>query len=309
MLYYFYMLTRYVQRNLTWIDCVSPTPAEVRALMHEFGVDPLIAEELLLPSYKPKVEKRGDVIYVILHFPMLRSYSRAPEQEIDFLIGKNFLITTRYENIDPLHSFAKAFEVAGVLGTDTNTSHGGHLFISMVRNLYSALENGCTTLRRRLHDIEEHIFSGDERKMVAELSQVGRTIHDFKQALAPHEEMLKSFEPVGTRTFGAEFAYHIRNLEGAYERIERTLENLHDSLTELRETNNSLLSTKQNEIMKIFTVLAFFFLPLSFVASVFGMNTQHIPIVGNQYDFWIVLSGMGVIACTCFFYFKHKDWL
>jgi magnesium transporter len=303
------MLTRYAREKLVWIDCVSPTPAEVRALMHEFGLDPLIAEELLLPSYKPKVEKRGDAIYVILHFPMLRSGRQAPEQEIDFLVGKNFLITTRYENIDPLHSFAKAFEVAGVLGTDAVTMHGGHLFISMVRNLYQALENGCATLHRRLHDIEEHIFSGDERKMVAELSQVGRTIHDFKQSLAPHEEMLKSFEPVATRMFGTEFSYHIHNLEGAYERIERTLENLHDSLTELRETNNSLLSTKQNEIMKTFTVLAFFFLPLSFVASLFGMNTQHIPIIGYKYDFWVVFAGMVVIAIACFIYFRHKDWL
>jgi len=308
-LYYFYMLTRYVRENLVWIDCVSPTPAEVRGLMHEFGIDPLIAEELLLPSYKPKVEKRGDVIYVILHFPIMRSMHQTPEQEIDFLIGKNFLITTRYENVDPLHSFAKAFEVAGVLGTDTATSHGGHLFISMVRNLYQALENGCSNVHRRLQDIEGHIFSGDERRMVAELSKVGRTIHDFKQSLAPHEEMLKSFEPVGTRMFGSEFSYHLRNLEGAYERIRRTLLNLHDSLTELRETNNSLLSTKQNEIMKTFTVLTFFFLPLSFIAGLFGMNAQHMPIIGNQYDFWIVSGGMAVVACACFAYFKYKDWL
>lgn len=292
-----------------WIDCVSPTPAEVRALMHEFSIDPLIAEELLLPSYKPKVEKRGDAIYIILHFPMLRSYSRAPEQEIDFLVGKNFLITTRYENIDPLHSFAKAFEVAGVLGTDMTVSHGGHLFIAMVRNLYQALESGCTTLHRRLHDIEEHIFSGDERKMVAELSQVGRTIHDFKQALAPHEEMLKSFEPVGTRFFGSEFAYHVRALEGSYERIERTLENLHDSLTELRETNNSLLSTKQNEVMKIFTVLAFIFLPLTFIGQAFGMTSQYIPLMDKPSGFWIIIGSMAFIALCSFGYFKHKDWL
>ncbi len=308
-LYFLYMLTRYARSNLVWIDCVSPTPAEVRSLMHEFGIDPLIAEELMLPSYKPKVEKRGDVVYVILHFPMLRSGHQAPEQEIDFLIGKNFLITTRYENIDPLHAFAKAFEVEGVLGTDNAMSHGGHLFIAMVRNLYQALENGLSTVHRRLRDIEEHIFKGDEKMMVTQLSLVGRTLHDFKQSLAPHEEMLKSFEPVGMRAFGNEFAYHVRGLEGAYERIERTLDNLRDSLTELRETNNSLLTTKQNEIMKTFTILAFFFLPISFVASVFGMNAQHIPLIGAPDDFWIILGGMGTIAATCFLYFKYKNWL
>ncbi len=278
--------------------------------MHEFGIEPLIAEELLLPSYKAKVEKRGDAIYVILHFPQMGiGHRNAPEQEIDFIVGKRFLITTRYENIDPLHSFAKAFEVAGVLGHDSTISHGGHLFISLVSNLYQALEGSCGVLHRRLRDIEEHIFSGDERHMVTQLSLVGRTIHDFKLSLAPHEEMLKSFEPVGMRTFGSEFSYHLRGLVGAYERIERTLENLHDSLTELRETNNSLLSTKQNEIMKTFTILAFFFLPMSFIAGLFGMNAEHMPIIGGPYDFWILLGSMLVVACTCFIYFKHKDWL
>lgn len=304
------MLTRYARENLVWIDCVSPTPAEVKALMHEFGIEPLIAEELLLPSYKSKVEKRGDAIYVILHFPQMGiGHHNAPEQEIDFIVGKKFLITTRYENIDPLHSFAKAFEVAGVLGTDMSVSHGGHLFIALVSNLYQALEGSCGVLRRRLRDIEEHIFSGDERHMVTQLSLVGRTIHDFKQSLAPHEEMLKSFEPVGMRTFGSEFSYHLRSLVGAYERIERTLMNLHDSLNELRETNNSLLSTKQNEIMKTLTIMAFVTFPLTLISSIFGMNTDYLPIVGIPNDFWFVIGIMAMLALSFFIYFKHKDWL
>src|ERR1700741_2579552 len=121
------MLTRYGQHALTWIDLTTPTPAEVKSLMSEFHLDPLVAEELLVPSYKPKVERRGDAIYVILHFPALCLSCNRPEQEIDFVIGKHFLITTRYENIDPLHSFARSFEASAVLGR-TDASHAGHLF-------------------------------------------------------------------------------------------------------------------------------------------------------------------------------------
>ena len=303
------MLTRYVERNLTWIDYVSPTTDEVRALMREFGVDPNLAEELLLPSFKSKVEQRGDSIYVTLHFPVLRGMQQQPEQEIDFIIGKQFLITTRYENIDPMHSFAKAFEASSVLGHDHTHTHGGHLFIAMTENLYQGLNNGMHTLKRRMHDIEEHIFRGEERRMVAQLSQVGRVIHDFRQSLLPHEEMLRSLEPVGMRFFGSEFSYHIRALEGAYGRIQRSLENLRDSLSELRETNNSLLSTKQSDIMKTLTVLTFTFLPLSFIADLFQMTTHNTPIVGTPGDFWIILCGMAVVALCCIFYFKFKKWL
>lgn len=308
------MLTRYVQHNLTWVDLVAPTPTEVRALMQEFKLDPLFAEELLLPSFKPKVERRGDAIYVILHFPTLRvgapqgGSSQRPEQEVDFIVGKHFLITTRYETIDPLHSFAKAFEVNAVLGRGGAT-HGGHLFAAMVRKLYDALSAECDNVHRHLMDIEEHIFNGDERQMVIELSQTGRTIHDFRQSLLPHHEMLDSLEPAAARFFGQEFSYYARELMGSYERIERSLGNLHSSLQELRATNDSLLNTKQNEIMKTLTVMAFVFLPLTFIGQLFGMSFAYIPLSHDPNGFWFIVAAMGILATTCFVYFKKRGWL
>jgi magnesium transporter len=275
--------------------------------MQEFDLDPLIAEELLVPSFRSKVERRGDAIYAILHFPILRGNQR-PQQEIDFVIGKHFLITTRYETVDPLHAFAKIFEVNAVLGRGSAT-HGGHLFVSMARSLYLALADESNVLARRLQDIEDRIFKGDERQMVVQISQVGRVIHDFRQALSPHEEMLMSLESATARFFGSEFSYYVHDLQGVYNRMARGLENVRDSLIELRETNNSLLSTKQNEIVKNLTVIAFVFLPLSFIGTLFQMNTRFTPIIGVQGDFWIVLGGMLVVAISCFFYFRYKGWL
>ncbi len=302
------MLTRYGQRNLIWIDLISPTPAEVRLLMQEFDVDPTIAQELLVPSFRQKVERRGDIIYVTLHFSALRGIGRRPEQEIDFIIGKHFLITTHYETNDPLHAFAKAFEVDSVLDQNQTQIHGGHLFVEMVGNLYRALIEECELLERRLIDIEERIFDGSTPHMVAEISQTGRIIHDFHQSLLPHREMLTSLEPVANRMFGSEFLYHLRNLEGVYNRLEQTLKNLRESLMELRETNNSLLSTKQNEIMKTLTVLTFIFFPLVFVGSILDLYLQY-AVGGHAYIFWITIGAMALVALFCLVYFKRKGWL
>lgn len=302
------MLTRYAQKDLVWIDLVAPSPAEVKQLMQEFDLDPLVAEELLSRSFKPKVERFGELLYVILHFPTLRGLTPRPEQEIDFVIGKRFLITTRYETIDPLHAFARAFEVDSVLGR-AHASHGGHIFVSMVQSLYQAMLNECDALSGRLKDIEERIFAGKEKQMVVELSLTSRTINDFQQSLLPHKDMITSIEPAAGPVLGREFGYHLRDLLGSYERVLGTLDNLRGALIEMRETNNSLLSTKQNEIMKVLTIMAFVTFPLTLISSVFGMNTENLPIVGLPGDFWIIFGGMVTLATSFFLFFKYKRWL
>lgn len=302
------MLTRYVEGAVTWVDCISPSPSEVKALMHEFSLHPLVAEELLSPSPKSKAERYDDSLYLILHFPALRSLGRRPKQEIDFCIGKHFLITVRYEAIDPLHAFAQGFEIERVLKHGEPIVHGGHLFASMMRTLYRALQNECDTVSRQLGEIEERIFSGNERSMVVEISEAGRTIHDFRICLAPHQEILDSLSPIAERLFGHEFSYYLRGVSSECRRVEHALANLRDSLLELRETNNSLLSTKQNEVMKTLTVLAFVFLPLSFIATVLGMSIP-IPLAPVHNGFWIILGLMALIAGSFFLYFKRKGWL
>ena len=80
-------------------------------------------------------------------------------------------------------------------------------------------------------------------------------------------------------------------------------------LNELRETNNSLLSTKQNEIMKVLTIVSFIAYPLTILAALFQMNTKYTPIVGMPNDFWIVTGTMFIVAIIFYLYFKSKKWL
>jgi magnesium transporter len=98
-------------------------------------------------------------------------------------------------------------------------------------------------------------------------------------------------------------------LSGDYDRLANEMKSNRASLLELRDTNNSLLTTKQNEIMKIFTIMAFVTFPLSLFASLFGMNTVGTPILGNRLDFWIIVGIMFAAASVFFAFFKYKKWL
>ena len=183
------------------------------------------------------------------------------------------------------------------------------IFLLLAKKMYRGVEHEIDQVRDDLEDIEEEVFEGHEREMVVALSKVGRDILNFKQALDPHQDVLKSLSAVAPAFAGEGYKRRLRALEDTYYRALKHVTRLWQTLTELRETNNSLLSTKQNEVMKIFTILAFVTFPLSLIASVFGMNTKDTPLIGTEHDFWIVMGVMAFATLLMAIYFKRKGWL
>ena len=303
------MITRRAHSNLVWVDLKSPSQEDVRAVMREFDVHPLIADELLSPSARQKTERYGDFLYMVLNFPTFGRKHEHVGQEIDIVIGKNILITATYDDVEAMNSFSRTFESSAMLEHKTLASHGGHALYAMLSKLYRAIFDEIEYLREELQGIEEQVFAEKERQMVVEISRASRIVLDFRRTLSPHQEILLSLENVGSRLFGQEFAFYARLLQGESLKAGRGLDELRDALQELRETNNSLLSTKQNEIMKNLTVVAFIALPLSFIADMFTMNTRYTPLVGMPYDFWIILGIMGVVAVSSLLYFKYNKWI
>jgi magnesium transporter len=304
------MLTTHTYKKLVWVDLESPSSDEIKEVMQKYDVHPRVAEELLSPTMLPRLDVYKEYLYVILHFPTITfTGSNKSNQEVDFIIGKNFLITARYDSIETLERFAQELEMDAVLDPSIASKHGGFMFYYMLRKLYRSLANELEYLEGRLEKIEEHIFRGEERQMVEAISRVNRNLLDTKQAIEHHEDVLRQLREAGMKLFSAKFLNHLDDIYGEYQHAIRHIENLREFLNELRATNDSLLSTKQNDVMKTLTIMAFITFPLSLVAAIFGMNTGYLPFVGSQADFWIVIGIMIIFTGIFFWFFKYKRWL
>lgn len=303
------MLSRYQHNGLTWIDLESPTRDEIRRVMEEFSLAPLIAEELLLPSTRPRVEPRDEYLYLIMHFPALRHSHKTREQEIDFVIGRNFIVTTHYDTIDPLHKFSKVFEANTLLDKSNIGDHAGFIFYYMMRKLYKSIEHEVEYVKRDLAMIEEHIFSHKHIEMVSAISRSARDLLNLRQTIEPHRDILHSFEEVAKQFFGQAFDEYIRGISDDYYRVHNHIMRSVETLHELRETNNSLLTTRQNETMKIFTIMAFFTFPLSLIAVILDIPSAYNPIHGIPYDFWVIIGILVGLAFCMWIYFRRKQWL
>ena len=203
------MITRYHHKDLVWIDVEAPTKEEAASIAQEFHLHPLVEGEIVSPSLRPKVDVHKDSIYLILHFPAFRhTHGKELRQEVDFVIGKKFLITVHYDAIDALHKFSKEFEVNSILDKHDTGEHAGFIFFSLIGKLYRSLEHELEHIEERLNNAESKIFKGKEDEMVAVLSYINRDLIDFKQALRTHKDVLQSLETAGTKFFGEDFSFY-----------------------------------------------------------------------------------------------------
>jgi magnesium transporter len=304
------MIKKYTLNNLTWIDLFQPTQEEVLKLVEEYDIHPNVADELLVKTFKPLVESYKNIIYLILHFPALKhSHNNEPNQEVDFIIGKDFLITSRYEVVDSIHKFAKEFETSSILKKDIKIDNTSYIFMLIMKKLYASIGHELESIENSLEQTEDNIFKGKEKEMVKKLSFISRDLLNTKQATNTHRETLESLAVAGKDFFEDDFKKVMGEIMNDYGKVRHKIETSRESLIELRDTNNSLLYTKQNETMKILTIMAFVTFPLSLIASIFGMNTENMPVVGNPNDFWILVGIMGILTIIFFLFFKYKKWL
>ncbi|MBI5133776.1 MAG: magnesium transporter CorA family protein [Candidatus Taylorbacteria bacterium] len=303
------MIHTYAYKDVTWVDLENPTPDEVREIMGKYAIHPLAAEELLLPTTRSKVDTYDDFIYLILHFPAWKHSHKENTQEVDFIIGKKFIVTARYDTVDALHKFAKMFEVNSILKrNDLVGKHAGYMFYYMIREIYHSLHDELESVRDSLDDIEKKIFRGKEREMVFEISDASRELLSFKHATSLHEEVLKSYAAASEPFFGKDYGRYISAMQNEHLKVNKTVIGLSETLSEMRETNNSLLETKQNKIVQTLTVITFITSLVAIFIALLQLDAISRPILGRPNDFWIVVAIVVIATGLMTAAFKRKKW-
>ncbi len=306
------MIKEYNYKGIIWLDLENPSKKEIDDIMQKYMIPTQAAEDLLSPTPKQRVVMYPSCVYLVLHFPTLSFHKNAfrgedHRKEIDFILGQNFLITVRYNPMTSIEKFSKALKANKDEGVETVGA--AVFFHKLVKNLYHYLLHDVEAIRNALHDAEAEIFQGREKKMVAELSKIHRDILRFNNALAPHRDAIEALRNMFKSFLGEESEIFIHDIKSEYERVDRKMASNKALLDELRHTNDSLLSAKQNEAIKGLTMMAFMTFPLSLVASIFAIHANGTPILKEKNAFWLIIFLMVVILVLCIAFFKRKKWL
>lgn len=304
------MIFRHAYRDGVWVDLEQPTGEEIRDIAHEFSINERFEAELLSPTPTPRVLADADVVLFVLHLPSNGPTDGETEnQEIDFVVGKNFIVTAHYELVEPLHKLKKLLETQELVGGATQVTTEVLLEI-LFAHFYTSVRDVANHRAHRLTRVETAMFNSHERATIQLISNISREFLHMEAVLVNQEELLEDFlvTLAEHKFFTPAFGERSERMLRERTQVARLVATHRAVATELRETNSALLEARQNEIMKTLTVINFILLPLGLISWIFAMRTEGMPLIDSPNSFWIVLGIMAVVALSMIFFFARKRW-
>lgn len=305
------MVFRYEYSGGVWVDLEQPTEDEIRDVAREFAIGKQFEKELLFPTPSPLVASDGESKLLVLHFPTHKDEQyETNNQEVDFVVGKRFIITIRYEVVAPLYHLKKLLDTQKLL--DEKEMLATDTFLEVLfAHLYASVRDHVDHIFHELGRVERDMFDNRERLTIRAISDINRAFLHVEATLANQEESLSRFLKAlaESSAFGAPFEERAARILAERAQVVRLVGTYRAIAGELRETNNALLSARQNEIIKILTVVSFIFLPLALIAKIFAIHAADTPFVDDPNAFWVILGLMFVIAVLLTLFVAKKRWI
>jgi magnesium transporter len=176
-----------------------------------------------------------------------------------------------------------------------------------LKSIYNQLNESLNKISADIRLIEANIFSGDERQTIERISNVSKRVFDFKSSLKQHGDVLNTYQDSATKIFGIEYGIYNDIIKENYDKIMSLIGSQKELLEELKDTTNFLISNRTNQIVKVFTVVSFIILPMTFLAGFFGMNTKFpTDLVNSPFGTVYIMIGMFFVSVCVLLYLHFK---
>jgi magnesium transporter len=293
--------------GLRWINIERPRTIDLAWLQEQFEFHPLDYEDVTSRNQRPKVDAYDDYLFIVLHFPRYdKQVGRLNAAELDLFIGPDFLITLPNEPLQPVEYLFERVRTNEETREAIFSRGPGYLLYKIVDDLVDAQFPMLRKIGNKLERVEEEIFEGNSAEVVRDISNVKQEIINFRKVVRPQRAAFRDLETNGAR-FMAEDLYY-EDITDASERVWDMLENYKEVVEALEDTNESAIAHRTNETFKVLTAISVIVLPLTLVASIWGMNVG-VPGEEDMTAFWAILGFMVVLLGGMIAYFRRRGWL
>jgi magnesium transporter len=297
--------------GLTWIHLEQPTPLQAADLAERFGWHPLDVEDVLSRRQRPKVDDYAEEGYLfgVLHFPVYdKSIQRLNAGELDMFIGPDYLVTLPSVELLPVTRLFRRCEEDDAFRDQLFSKGSGRLLYELLDDLFDYCFPILDKIGYKLDSLEDDVFEGRSREVVRDISNVKQEIISYRKIIKPERATLRVLERNVERFLPEELELYFDDVVDAAERIWDILDNYKEVVEALEDTNESVISHRQNDVLQILTVFSVVLLPLTLITGFFGMNV-HFPGYDSVWAFWVIFALMVGSLVGLLAFFRYKRWL
>jgi magnesium transporter len=296
-------------QSLRWINIERPRPADRAWLEEHFDFHALDYEDVFSRNQRPKVDEYDDYLFVVLHFPAYdKTVGRLNAAELDVFVGPDYVITLPNEPIQPLEYLFERCRTREDLREQLFSKGPGYLLYKIVDDCVDASFPMLRKMGNKLERLEDDIFEGERpAEIVRDISNVKQEIINFRRVVRPQRAALKDLEAT-KRYIPDDLEIYFDDINDASERTWDMLENYKEVVEALESTNEAVLSHRLNDTFRVLTAISVIVLPLTLIASIWGMNTN-VPGESSHAGFFAVVGVMVIVLVATIVLFKRRGWL
>jgi magnesium transporter len=294
--------------TVTWINVSGiHQPDMIGKLGACYGIHPLVLEDILNAEQRPKIEYFEDYVFVALKMLYLgRETRELVAEQISLIIGPNFVISFQETPEDVFQELRNRIRNGRGRIRAAGSDYLAHALLdAVVDGYFSVLERFAA----HIEDIEEELVAEPTSRTLQVIYKMKRELIFLRRSVWPLREVISTLGRGDSPFINEATLPYLRDVYDHTIQVIDTTESLRDVVSGMHDTYLSSLSNRMNEIMKVLTIIATIFIPLTFIAGIYGMNFEYMPELRWHWSYFLVWGIMGLVGISMVAYFRRKRWL
>ena len=296
------------ERATLWIDVCDIDDVDIDLLTNVFNLHPLTVEDFIMPNARPKMEEFPDYLFLVVFSMEAANNNRKARPkitELDCCLGKNFLITFHSESFNSINICKERVKKQSPM-----IMHGTDMLLYSV--LDSCIDNYFPIINEfdaTVDEMSDELFRAPSQGTLKKIYNLKNDVMYFKRTLGPQADVISLLSRGTLKFISPSNIIYFRNIYDNMARFNDIVGMSRDIISGAMEAYVSIVSNRLNEVMKTLTVIATIMMPLTLIASIYGMNFKHMPELEHKFGYPAIILVMGIITISMLAYFKRRKWL
>ncbi len=293
--------------SVSWVD-VQGLGCEntLQRIAQVFSLHPLLLEDVVNVPERPKVEEYEEQLVIIARMVILKESGGFRTEQVSLVLGKNYLLTVQEEpEYDCFESVRTRIRHSkGIIRRQKADYLAYTLIDAIIDGFFPVLE----VYGERIQELEEEVIANPTRQTLQSIYEIRRELLQMRRSIWPQRDAINALIRDGNQLLSQEVVIYLRDCYDHSIQVIDMVETYRELASGLMDVYLSAVSNKMNEIMKLLTIISSIFIPLTFIAGVYGMNFERMPELKSAWGYPVCLMVMATVAAGLIYFFKQRGW-